>query len=644
MNLMPLPRELRSGNGHTPVGRLETKGADTPRLAAAVGRFERRLASIAGGSPGGASARHRVRLDIVSGPASEHPALGDDERYRMDISAGRIRIEAPAEWGVLRALATLAQLVCRNGQAPCFPHCEIDDAPRFAWRGLMIDTVRHFISIGTLKRTLDVMEFYKLNVLHLHLSDDQGFRFLGDAYPELADPRDRYSGDELRALVRHASARGIRVVPELDVPGHTSSWLAAHPEWGLGEPVSAVSRRFGVHACCLDPDSREAMRAVATLFGELAQVFPDSHAHFGGDEVTLPVGRDARAVQAAINLRMADILHGLGKSPVAWDEVIQPDLSRSVVIQSWRGGGARNRALRGGFDTVHSAPYYLDLLYPADLHYAFDPATDAGADLTRDPRLAHVRAGVLALSRSWDLESGDVSGVGGGRVLGGEACLWTELVTDELLDTRLWSRMPAIAERFWSPAEVRNTGEMYRRLEATHETLGRLGVFDPAKGLRERLMQSGLSREDAAGLLPLLEMLEPVKWYARLLGGSRPVATGAERPYDADTPLDRVIDFIPPESLAARRVADLHDADRLRKVTDGWRSQREQVVRCSGHVIVDELASVSEALFDLAEQLDAHLCGREARVPDRALEPHGEYVLPVARHLAERFSRRVGCT
>lgn len=643
MNLMPLPRQLRPGNGHTPVGRLETKGADTPRLAAAAERFEHRLASITAGSPGNDSAQRRVRLDIVSGPASEHPALGDVERYRMDISAGRIRIEAPAEWGVLRGLATLAQLVCLDGQSHCFPHCEIDDEPRFAWRGLMIDTVRHFMTIDTLKRTLDAMEFYKLNVLHLHLSDDQGFRFLGNAYPELADRRDRYSGEELRALVRHASARGIRVVPELDVPGHTSSWLAVHPEWGLGEPVSAVSRRFGVHACCLDPDNRDAMRAVAALFGELAEVFPDSHAHFGGDEVTLPDGRDARAMQAAFNLRMTDILNGLGKSPVAWDEVIQPDLPRSVVVQSWRGAGARNRALRGGFDTVYSAPYYLDLLYPADLHYAFDPASDAGADLAGDPRLAHVRDGLLALSRSWDLEPGDTDRMGGGRVLGGEACLWTELVTDELLDTRLWSRMPAIAERFWSPGDVSNASDMCRRLAGTHETLGRLGVFDPGRGLRERLMHSGLSREDARGLMPLLEMLEPVKWYARLLGGSRPGATDAVRPYDADTPLDRVIDFIPPESFAARRVADLHDADRLLEIADGWRSQRDRVVRCSGRAIVDELAGVSELLFALAEQLDAHLRGREARVPDAALEPHGEYVLPVAWHLAERFSRRMPC-
>ena len=643
MNLMPVPRKMLSRSGRTRLegfGGFETKGADSPRLAAAVSRFERRLESITDESSPDDAKRRPVRLDIVAGPASEYPALGDDERYRIKIVAGRIRIEAPAEWGVLRALATLAQLICRDdGEGHFFPHCEIEDAPRFPWRGLMIDTARHFISIGTLERTLDLMEFYKLNVLHLHLSDDQGFRFPGAAYPELADRRDHYTREELASLVRRAAARGIRVIPELDVPGHSASWLAAHPEWGLGEPISAVSTRFGVHACCLDPSNQAAMRAVATLFGELAQVFPDSHAHFGGDEVTLPDGRDAGAMQAAFNSRMVDILHGLGKSPVGWDDIIQPDLPRSVVIQSWRGAGARRRALGAGFDTVHSAPYYLDLFYPADLHYAFDPETDAGVDLAEDPRLAHVRDGLLALSRSWEAETEPTGGPGGGRVLGGEACLWTELVTDELLDTRLWSRMPAIAERFWSPVDVRDTVDMYRRLRATQATLAHLGVVEPIRDLRRRLKRSGLSDDDARGLMPLIEMLEPVKWYARLLGGSTPGEVGGDRPYDTNTRLDRVVDCIPPESLAARRLARVRDEDRLREIVAGWRSQRDRVKRCSRQGIVRELTGVSEMLFRLAEQLDAHLHGRQARVPDAAFEPHGEYMLPVALHLADRFSR-----
>lgn len=645
MRLMPLPRKFLPGGGHTPLGRLVTHGDDSTRLASAVSRFERRLASIVGESATPASNRDRLRLDIVSGPAAEYPALGDDERYRIEIVADRIRIEAPREWGVLRALATLAQLVCRNhGEGHAFPHCEIEDAPRFPWRGLMIDTARHFISVGTLERTLDVMEFYKLNVLHLHLSDDQGFRFPGTAYPELVDCGAHYTRPELDALVRCAAARGIRIVPELDVPGHTSSWLAAHPEWGIGAPVTAVSKRFGVHASCLDPDNREAMHAVATLFGELAQVFSDSHAHFGGDEVTLPDGRDARAMQAAFNLRMADILHGLGKTPMAWDEAVQPDLPRSVVIQSWRGPGARRRALRAGFDTVHSAPYYLDLFYPADLHYAFDPETEAGVNIARDPRLAHVRDGLLALSRHWEAETGEPVGAGGGRVLGGEACLWTELVTDRLLDTRLWSRMPAIAERFWSAADVRDPDDMYRRLAATHAALARMGAMDPVGDLRRRLIQSGLSDRDADGLMPLIEMLEPVKWYARLLGGSTPGAVSNDRPYDTSTPLNRVVDFIPPESLAARRLAQTPDEDRLREIVAGWRSQRNRVERCARRDIVQELTGVSEMLACLAEQLEAHLSGREARVPDAAFEPYGEYMLPVALHLAGRFSSGGACS
>jgi len=206
--------------------------------------------------------------------------------------------------------------------------------------------------------------------------------------------------------------------------------------------------------------------------------------------------------------------------------------------------------------------------------------------------------------------------------------------------------MPAIAERFWSPAEVRDTEDMYRRLAANHAILARMGAMDPVRNVRQRLIRSGLSDEDAEGLMPLIDMLEPVKWYARLLGGlgSTPGAMGGDRPYETGTPLDRVVDFIPPESLAARRLALVRDEDRLREIVDGWRSQRHAVERCARQGIVGELTGVSEMLARLAEQLDAHLCGREARVPGAAFEPHGEYMLPVALGLAERFSRSEACS
>ena len=516
----------------------------------------------------------------------------------------------------------------------------------------MIDTARHIVRTETLLGTLDAMALFKLNVLHLHLSDDQAFRFASRAFPELADAERKYTAGELRGLVREAADRGIRVVPELDVPGHAASWLAVHPEWGLGEAVAAPATRFGPHACCLDPDNPDAVRAAQALFGELAEVFPDRFFHFGGDEVQLPDGAETQGLQASFNAPVVARLRDLGKTPVAWDEAIHPDLPRDVVIQGWRGPAARARALGAGFDTVHSAGYYLDLAYPADLHYLSDPELSdtekaPDPDLLSDPRLAHVRPGLEMLQRLWmfDALKKDAD-TDPGRVLGGEACMWTELVTDDLLPLKVWSRMPAIAERLWSDASVRDVDGMYRRLTAGHALLARTGIVDldaiTARGL-ERL---GLNAADRAELAPLLAALEPVKWYARLLGPAAMARRSAgedvdvaTRAYDTTTELNRVVDLLPPESLAARRLARETDIGTLRETVAAWRRQRPCVRRLGARIpAIAELDRVSASLHDLGERLARFLDGEPSTVPDEALEPLGEYVLAVAAPLAARFA------
>ena len=397
-----------------------------------------------------------VEFDVED-PQSPVPRLADSYEYQLSLGetarpGGRVRIRAATEWGALTALATLTQLVAKGE----FQVSEIRDAPHYAWRGVMIDTVRHFISLDTLRRTLDVMAFYKLNVLHLHLTDDQGFRFRSSSYPELASV-EAYSAAELGDLVDYAADRAIRVVPEIDVPGHATSWLAAHPDWGVdgGSAVQGPSTRFGVHDVCLDIGNAEVRRAVDSLLGELADVFPDEFVHFGGDEV----GRDCTTFYQHV----VDTLGGLGKRAIGWDECLHEGLRQDTAIQAWRGIEARDAALRAGHDCVVSAPYYLDLFYPADVHFAFDPASATQADeqaIADHPGLAHVREGLAWMSGFGEYP--DLPERPGGRVLGGEACLWSELVTDELLDVRLWSRMPAIAERFWNGSKSR-VEDVYER-------------------------------------------------------------------------------------------------------------------------------------------------------------------------------------
>lgn len=645
MALMPRPANLVVGAGRVRLtaGGWSVHGVGRPRLAAAAKRLRRHWGAVAGGPAG-------LRIRVVCQPAAALPALGDDEAYRLRVDGDGVRIDAPWEWGALRAFSTLAQLAQVDADGPFLPAVDIDDAPRFPWRGLMVDVARHFMRPATLRRTLDAMAFYKLNVLHLHLSDDQAFRFGSRTHPELAAPGEHYTPPELAALVRHAAARGIRVVPELDVPGHVASWLAVHPDWGLGDVPRRRSTRFGVHECCLNPAHDAAMQAVEALFGELAAVFPDGYAHFGGDEVRLPTGGGAAELQARFNERVTALLRRLGKAPMAWDEALHPNLPRDVTIQCWRGGAALTRATAAGYDAVLSAPYYLDLGYPADVHYRFDPATGAGPNLAEDPRFAHVRDGLSRVERAWrNADTPLPRGARRGAVLGGEACMWTELVSDELLHGRVWSRTPAIAERLWSPdSEPGPMGpaavdDMYRRLATSHRRLARIGVLDLAAVRRRHLKRFGLTDADIDALTPLIDALEPVKWYARLLG---PVAlkrraagvgeAGAERPYDATSRLRRIVDVLTPESLPARALLTA-DEGALASAAAGWRRQRDEFLRRRRTPAIAELDAASAALRELAALLERRLDGAAVAVPAPFLEPFGEYMLAAAHRLAERF-------
>jgi len=640
------------------------------RLHAAVERLQTAVARSAQAVDG--SRQHAARRDgaaevelviDVAEAGCSHPALDDDERYRLEIGAAAIHIAAPAEWGALRALSTLAQLWL--GGVPPGPQV-IEDQPRFSWRGLMLDPARHFLPLDVLLRTLDAMALFKLNVLHLHLSDDQGFRFGSRRFPELTSA-EHYSRTELERLVVYAGDLGIRVVPELDVPGHAAAWLAAHPEWGNRPPVP--SRRFGVHQECLDPTRSAVRDAVAALFGEIAEVFPDAYVHLGGDEVhpdwwsgdpriaAFMAGRglaDVADLQAWFTGCVAAVLEGLGRVPLGWDEVLHRRLPAGVAVQAWRGATARDRALEAGHDCVLSAPYYLDLFYPADVHYGFDPAAAETELLARedalldDPRFAHV-AGGMAWTRQWREEgpAGDPA-CRPGRLLGAEACLWSELVDPAVLDLRLWSRMPALAERFWSPPAELNPATLRDRLAAAQRWL------DPWCGIDlEAARLAGLAAAGVDGTWqPLIDALEPVKWYRRLLGETALAArlAGREmpkaRPYDADTPLNRPVDFLPPEApvtgalltaVEGEATGDPVARQRLRELAARWQALPAGP---PGELTVPA-AALRKLGACVLELLDGRLAPAAARSRiERAAGPWGEYLLAPVPLLLAWLDRR----
>lgn len=576
---------------------------------------------------------------LKKGVPGSLPRLEDDYTYSLNIGASSVELRANSEQGALTGCSSLAQL-CTNGS---LPHCKLTDHPHHAWRGLLIDVSRHFMEMKTLRSMIKLMHYFKLNVLHLHLTDDQAFRFESEAFPKLASAQ-RYSKADLEDLISFAADHAVRVVPEIDIPGHATSWLVAHPEWG-SEPVDpATQQHFGALKACLDPSQETVIKAVQTLLGEVMDTFPDQYVHIGGDEVdplwwsrsesvqewARSLGlHSVRDIQADFTRRIVQFIESRNRTAIVWDEALHETLPQSVVVQSWRGLEARELSVSGGYKTIVSSPYYLDLNYHAETHYGFWPAMSAEEWKEQDrrmesnPVLEHVREGI-----KWHQSFGefpDIPQRSGGCILGGEACMWTELVTDELLLRRVWSRMPSIAERFWTEPTSASNENMANRLDNTLSQLPKWGLPD---------ILTGPPIHECQALQPLFEMLEPVKWYARMLttSGTEERAQGEtidpyDRPYNTESPLDRIVDRLPPDSSAVRRcLADIQNSRDLTVWTEGWRRQLEELNRESERFAdLADLRDVSRALFQLADVAEG------LALPSKSLGgPFGEYLLPVA--------------
>ena len=558
--LLPLPLQARSSNAAMTEQRGATSllwpGATDSRVKAYA---ERVLNALDCGV---------VAIEVAQIDSSSAPQFGTNEDYELSVLERQIQLKAASTWGALHGITTLRQLMS-NGSLP--NEFSIVDSPRFAWRGLMLDVARHFIPLSQLYAVVDGLQLLKLNVLHLHLSDDQGFRFGSNAWPRLAS-NDHYTMQELQSLVAYAADRGVRIIPEIDMPGHVTHWLVAYPQWGCEE--AQPSQRFGVHPACLDPTREEVYDALASLFAELAEVFPDRYVHVGGDEVNPKWWQRSERIQAFItehNLqderglqnyflqRVHNILVNLDKQVIGWDEVLHEQMP-DCLVQNWRGATTRDRALAVPRSCIVSAPYYLDLHFPADIHYRFDPLASQQDwlrmedELAADLRLEHI-APALAWTHQWRDGAIDFDHEPGAEVIGGEACLWSELVDGSTLPMRLWSRLPGIAERLWSPADCRDVDGFYLRLSKVLQ----YPELSSTQQQRQCLEQLGLTAQQ----IEAANWLEPTKWYSRLLGEELMQARlqGSEmpqaRPYQVDTPLNRVVDFLLPESLAARdQVAD----------------------------------------------------------------------------------------
>ena len=548
LNLLPLPASAQSGTGSLGVDSsfsVAFTGHSEPRLERAGDRFLRQLARQTGLplalKPGKtAKATLVIQTDHASKEIQE---LGEDESYVLQVTTTGAKLTAPTPLGAMHGLQTFLQLVDVSLGGFAAPALTIQDKPRFPWRGLMIDSARHFIPLDVIRRNIDAMEAVKMNVFHWHLSENQGFRVESRKFPKLHEMGSDglyYTQEEMRDVTTYARDRGIRVVPEFDMPGHSTAWFVGHPELASGKGPYEIERMWGIFDPAMDPTNEKVYKFLDELIGEMAKVFPDHYFHIGGDEVN---GKEwdanpkiqafmkahginnNEALQAYFSGRVQKLVTKHGKTVVGWDEVLVAGVPKDIVIQSWRGQASLAQAAKQGYRGILSNGYYLDLGWSAARHYAVDPLSGDAANLSAEEKQ---------------------------RILGGESCMWAEYVSPENVDSRIWPRNAAIAERLWSPQEVRDPASMYARLEFISARLEWLGLThrSVSRNMLQRLAGSSSPVEFAA-LRTLADVIEPVKDYTR--GQTAPAEPSSA------TPMNRVVDAVPLESDAGRRFSDLVD-------------------------------------------------------------------------------------
>jgi hexosaminidase len=398
-----------------------------------------------------------LRRDAATGPA---------DSYRLVVTPERITISASEPSGVFRGIQTLRQMLPANieshmrvsGAAADWtvPAVTIADQPRYAWRGAMLDVARHFFTVREVKQYIDLLALYKMNVLHLHLADDQGWRIEIKSRPQLVQmgsvtqvgggPGGFYTQDDYAEIVRYAAERFITVVPEIDMPGHTNAGLVAFPHLGCGKwaPAPYTGTEVGFSSFCVEKDETYAL--IDDIVRELAAITPGPYFHMGGDEVEVLTPQQ----YATFVERVQEIVTRHGKTVVGWEEINKARLRPSTLIQQWRGDTLTPQGT-GKLIMSPGRRLYLDMKY--------DSTTELGLQW----------AGLIDVRQTYDWDPATYNpGVSEPRIMGIEAPIWTETVRNvTALQYLAVPRIPSVAEVAWSPQTSREW-ENFRRRLATH--------------------------------------------------------------------------------------------------------------------------------------------------------------------------------
>ena len=592
---MPLPAHAVQGSGqfHVDGGfSIVFEGYQEARLEHARDRFMANLTRETGILHFPVSSANTPQFVIkTAGASAPVQQLGEDEAYHLEVTPTHVLLSAANPLGILHGLQTFLQLVENTPQGYVVSAVTIDDSPRFPWRGLMLDTGRHFMPLDTVRQTLDGMEAVKLNVFHWHLSEDQGFRVESKTFPLLQEKGSDglyYTQDEIRGVIEYARERGIRVIPEFDMPGHASAWFVGYPDLASGSGPYHIERKWGIFDPAMDPTRESTYSFLDKFIGEMTALFPDAYFHIGGDECNGKEWdanpriqkymhahslKDNAALQAYFTSRVQKLVTKRHKITVGWDEVLQPDTPKDVVIQSWRGQESLAQAAKLGYRGLLSNGYYIDLNEPASRHYAVDPLEKATADLTPEQQK---------------------------RILGGEATMWSEFTTPEIVGSRIWPRTAAIAERYWSPQDTKDVASMYERMAIVSQRLNDYGQTYHATS--ELMLQRMAGNHDDSPLKILAGVVQPPEGYER----------EGLRAYDYYTPLNRMVDAVPPESEQGREFTQLSvklaagtatpaEAKQARTWLTLWRDNDAQLQPLLVHSdLTAELVPVSRGLAQAA--------------------------------------------
>ena len=476
--LLPMPASVVAGSGSFTVRDARIAPSNDPGVTAAADRLTDLLARSGDAKP--ASGSPTIRF-------LRNPSESGDEAYRLDVSPSAITVRASGDAGLFYGAETLWQLIAsaKDGRIPTV---RIDDTPAFAWRGVMLDSVRHFQPVSYIEQLLDRMAADKLNVFHWHLTDDQGWRIPIDRYPRLieigawrtpagAEGRDpktgkpvRYGGfytkADIRRIVAYAAARHITVVPEIEMPGHATAMIAAYPELAsITSPPTAPSSDWGVLPNLLNTDDA-TFAFVDHVLDEVMALFPGRYIHVGGDEApkdqwkTDPRAqarikalglKDENALQGWFTARVGDYLEKHGRRLIGWDEILAGGVPADAAVMSWHGIDGAVVAAKAGHDAVlaPSPILYLD-------HRQSDSADEPPG-----------RGEIIDWKQLYALDTGAASLSAEQRrhILGVQANLWTEHVrTTDYADRMLWPRAAILAELGWSPAGARDWPGFQRRL------------------------------------------------------------------------------------------------------------------------------------------------------------------------------------